>query len=348
MKSFEKKYLENLRIPAAMLSNIAIISEYKGKEELYMRQSPDVLERLLEIAIIQSTESSNRIEGITAPYARIEKLVQQSTKPRNRPEQEIAGYRGVLDLIHQSYLDIPFDANVILQFHSMLYRFTSIKAGNWKSSDNKIIEKTSDGSETIRFLPVKWAETPQYMQELVRRYNEELDKQIYDPLLLVPIFVFDFLCIHPFNDGNGRIGRLLTLLLLYKAGYKVGKYISLERIIEDSKETYYDALHESSVGWHTGEHNIIPWVNYFYGMLLATYKEFESRVGIFKGRGSKTEQVKTAISKFIKPFSIVDIERSCPGVSRDMIRKVLRDLRDSGQIKPTGMGRGAMWEKVGN
>lgn len=347
MKSFEKEYLENLKFPAEILSNLRAIGEYKGKEELYSKQSPDALEKLLESAIVQSAESSNRIEGVTAPHERVEMIIKANATPRNRSEQEIAGYRDILNLIHQSHKDIPVTENVILQFHSMLYRYTTIKSGFWKKMDNEIVDKKPDGTKVLRFKPVSTQDTPFYIGELISSYNSYLGKELFDPLILIPLFIFDFLCIHPFNDGNGRIGRLLTLLLLYQAEYRVGKYISLERIIEDSKSSYYDALLFSSKEWHEGKHNIFPWLEYFYGTLIAAYKEFETRVGIFKGKGSKTEQVKAQIERFIKPFSISDLEKACPNVTRDMIRIVLRQLRDEGKIKYTGIGRNAKWIKIG-
>jgi len=345
MKSFESKYLKNLKLPAEASSYLRAIGEYKGKEELYIKQSPDTLEKLLESAIVESAESSNRIEGIIAPHKRVKMIVEAGATPRNRSEQEIAGYKDVLNLIHQSHADIPLTENVILQFHSMLYRYTTINSGFWKKMDNEIIDRLPDGTRVIRFKTVAAKNTLHYMEELISLYNADLKKENIDPLILVPLFVFDFLCVHPFSDGNGRIARLLTLLLLYQAGYVVGKYISLERIIENSKDSYYDALKLSSKGWHEGKHDILPWLNYFYGILVAAYKEFEVRVGTFKGKGSKTEQVKAAIEKFIKPFSITDVESSCPNVSRDTIRKILRDLRDTGFIESTGMGRGAKWVK---
>ncbi|MBN2483985.1 MAG: Fic family protein [Candidatus Omnitrophica bacterium] len=346
MESLESKYLKKLKFDSKMLKTIHVLGEYKGKEELYTRQSPDVLEKLLESAIVESTEASNRIEGVTAPHKRIENIVKEKTKPRNRPEQEIAGYKDVLNLIHQSHQNIPLDENVILQFHSMLYRYTTIKSGFWKKVDNAIVDKNPDGSTTIRFQTVPAKDTSNYMKKTITLYNKYIEDEIHDHLILVPLFIFDFLCIHPFKDGNGRIARLLTLLLLYKCGYRVGKYISLERIIEESKDSYYDSLIASSNGWHQGEHNIFPWLDYFHAMLLAAYKEFEGRVGVFKRTRSKTGQIIAQINRFIKPFSISELEKACPNVTRDMIRKVLRDLRDAGKIKSTGIGRNAKWKKV--
>jgi Fic family protein len=345
MKSLEKKYLSNLKFSPEILSSLIAIGEYKGKEELYSKQSPDTLEKLLESAIIQSTESSCRIEGVTAPHRRVEVIVKANATPRNRPEQEIAGYRDVLNLIHQSHEDIPLSENVVLQFHSMLYRYTTVRAGIWKTTENEIVDIRPDGTKVLRFKPVPAISTPSYMKKLISLYNEYLESGSFDPLIIIPLFVFDFLCIHPFKDGNGRIARLLSLLLLYQAGYSVGKYISLERIIEQSKESYYETLLLSSKKWHEGAHNILAWQDYFYGTLIAAYKEFESRLGKFRGKGSKTDQVKSAIDGFIKPFSINDIEKACPNVSRDMIRKILREMRDVGVLESTSMGRGAEWIK---
>lgn len=345
MKSLEKAYLENIKFPGSIPKDLRALGECKGKEELYSKQSPDVLEKLLESAIIQSAESSNRIEGVIAPEERVELIVKANAQPRNRSEQEIAGYRDVLNLIHQSHENIPLSENVILQFHSTLYRYTTVKAGFWKKFDNEIVEEKLNGTRILRFKPVSTKDTPQYMKESIALYNSYLEKGSSDPLILIPLFVFDFLCVHPFGDGNGRIARLLTLLLLYQSGYKVGKYISLERIIEESKKSYYEALASSSKGWHEGKHDIFPWLNYFYGTLLAAYKEFEARIGVFKGKGSKTDQVKAAIERFVGPFSIVDIEKVCPNVSRDMIRKILRELRDNGVINASSMGKGAKWAK---
>ena len=348
MSSFEKKYIQDLKFPAQTLSNLRAIGEYKGKEELYSKQSPDALEKLLESAVIESTESSNRIEGVTAPHERVKMLVEANVKPRNRPEQEIAGYRDVLNLIHGSHEDIPLSENVILQFHSMLYRYTTIKSGFWKKMDNEIIERKKNGTKIVRFKPVSAKDTPLNMKKAISLYKDYIEEDSLDALILISLFIFDFLCIHPFQDGNGRIARLLTLLLLYQSGYRVGRYISLERITEDSKDSYYDSLELSSKRWHEGKHDIFPWLNYFHGTLLAAYKEFEKRVGVFKGKSSKREQIKAAIEKFVKPFSIIDIERACPNVSRDMIRKILRELRDAGDITATSMGRGAKWVKNQN
>jgi len=347
MKSFDPGFLRNIRFTPETTGQLRALGEFKGREELYRKQSPEALEKLLENAVIQSTQSSNRIEGVIASEKRITAIVKSKAEPRNRSEQEIAGYRDVLNLIHQSNPDIPITENVILQFHSMLFRYTTIKSGTWKKMENEIVEIRPDGTRYVRFKPVSAFETPRYMNELVTSYISLTDKQEYDSLILIPLFILDFLCVHPFGDGNGRVGRLLTLLLLYKAGYGVGKYISLERIIEESKEGYYTTLQNSSGAWYDGRHNIEPWLSYFYGTLIRAYKEFESSVGLIRGKGSKTDLVIAAIERFVVPFSISDIEKSCPNVSRDMVRKILRDLRDQGHIKAVGRGKAAHWQKTG-
>ncbi|OGJ90706.1 MAG: cell filamentation protein Fic [Candidatus Raymondbacteria bacterium RifOxyC12_full_50_8] len=348
MKSFVPEYLKNLRLTPDIANQLRVLGEFKGREALYQRQSPEAMEKLLESAIIQSTQSSNRIEGVIASDKRVSAIVKSHATPRNRSEQEIAGYRDILCLIHQSNQDMPITENVILQFHSMLFRYATIKAGTWKNGDNEIVEIRSDGSRYVRFKPVSAFETSRYMTDLVVAYAELVRTEAYEPLILIPLFVLDFLCVHPFTDGNGRIGRLLTLLLLYKAGYSVGKYISLERIIEDSKEGYYETLRTASEGWHASKHDSITWLSYFYGMLVRAYKEFEANVGIFNGKGSKTEQVVAAINRFVLPFGITEVEKNCPNVSRDMIRKILRDLRSQGIIKAVGRGKAARWQKTGN
>lgn len=345
MRSLQPEYLKSLSFSDSQLTVLRTLGEYQGKQQLYFQQTPETLHALQQVAIIESSESSNRLEGITAPRKRIEKLVFQSTKPANRSEQEIAGYRDALALIHESGRYMPFAVDVVLQLHSILYRYLPQPGGLWKAVDNQIVEKNPDGSlRRIRFDPVSAVQTPTAMNALVENYGRAIDEDGREPLVVIPIAILDFLCIHPFTDGNGRIARLLTLLLLYHFGYEVGRFISLERIFEESKETYYETLEASSQAWHEGEHDVFPWMNYFWGVLLRAYDEFEERVGtIRKGRGAKTDQVRAAVERRIGPFSISDIEADCPGVSRDMIRVVLRRLKDEGAIVLQGKGRGARW-----
>lgn len=343
MRSLQTQYLRRLAFSSGELSTLKKIGEYKGKQELFQHQTPEILESLKKVAIIESAKCSNRIEGVTAPDERIEALVLHSTTPQNRSEQEIAGYRDALALVHESAPHMVFSVNVILQLHSMIYRYMPDSGGHWKLADNEIVEKNADGSlRRIRFKAVGAVETPQAMEDLSQGYKTTIID--HEPLVVIPLAVLDFLCIHPFADGNGRVARLLTLMLLYHFDYEVGRYISLERIFEESKETYYETLEKSSQGWHQGKHDAMPWVVYFWGVLLRAYREFEERVGTIRtSRGSKTEQVQKAVERKIAPFAISDIERDCPGVSRDMIRLVLRQLRNSGAITPQGKGRSAKW-----
>lgn len=342
MHSLHKKYLNSLSFTSEQLSTLRTIGEYQGKQELYFRQSPEILKGLQQVAVIESSESSNRLEGIIAPQSRIADLITHKTAPQDRSEQEIAGYRDALSMIHQSSKHMPFSLNVIMQLHSWIYRYLPSPGGQWKTTDNEIVEVHENGKKRIRFIPPNAFETPSAMENLVKEYQMSIAQ--IEPLIVIPAAILDFLCIHPFRDGNGRTARLLTLLLLYHFDYQVGRYISLERIFEESKETYYETLEKSSQKWHQGQHHIMPWMTYFWGVLLRAYKEFEGRVGtLTTGKGSKTHHIRHTIEARIGPFSISDIERACPAVSRDTIRLVLRELRDEGVITPEGKGRGAKW-----
>ena len=347
MKSFEIKYLSKLTIPHHLITIIRQIGEYKGKQELFKKQAPEMLENLRHVAIIQSTESSNRLEGITADIKRIRELIEEKTKPANRSEAEIAGYRDVLNTIHTNYEHIPFNKSVLLQFHRDLMKYAGKEGGRWKSASNEITEILSDGTKKIRFVPVSPHLTPDYMQTLHERYDSLEKEGNIDPLILTALYVLDFLCIHPFLDGNGRMARLITVLLLYRYNYEVSRYISLERVIEQTKESYYDTLQKSSQGWHKGKHDALPWVEYALSTILAAYAEFEGRFArVSSGRGSKTDIVLNTIESYIGDFGIADLEKACPTVSRDMLRHVLFKLRDQGKIKPIGKGRSARWQKI--
>lgn len=291
MKSFTHSYLERLPLTHDLVRMVRALGEFKGREALYRERMPQALETLRQVAVIQSTESSNRIEGVTAPSQRIQALVAEKTTPRNRSEREIAGYRDVLGTIHANHADIPFTAGVVLQFHRDLYAPTDTPGGRWKFSDTTITEACPDGTRRIRFETVQAFATPAAMETLHREFGIYWNEEQIDRLLLIPAYVLDFLCIHPFPDGNGRLARLLSLLLLYHAGYEVGRFISLERIIERSKETYYEALGLSSQGWHEGAHDIRPWVDYFLGVMIAAYKGLESRLeSLTSPRGAKTQR----------------------------------------------------------
>lgn len=347
MKSFEKKYLSKLSIPHHVITIIRQLGEYKGKQDLYKKQAPEMLENLRHVAIIQSTESSNRLEGITADIERIKELVEDKTKPANRSEAEIAGYRDVLSTIHSNYEHIAFSESVILQFHRDLMKYAGKEGGRWKSASNEITELLPDGTKIIRFVPVAPHLTADYMRKLHELYATLEKEGEIDPLILITLYVLDFLCIHPFLDGNGRMARLITVLLLYHYGYEVGRYISLERVIEQTKESYYETLRMSSQGWHEGKHDALPWVEYALSTVLAAYKEFEARfTRISSGRGSKTDIVLNAIDNIIGDFTVADLERACPDVSIDMIRYILKKLKKGGEIISLGQGRSARWRKV--
>ena len=347
MHSLTPDYLTKLRFDTQQLATLRALGEYRGKQRLYMAQSRDVLSDLRQVAVVESTESSNRLEGVVVAASRLKSLVLKNAAPKSRSEQEVAGYRDALALIHESAEQMPFAEGTMLQLHGTLYRYLPQPGGRWKSTNNDITERHPDGSARIRFRPTTAHLTPMAMADLVARYRTALDQHLADPLVLIPLVVLDFLCIHPFPDGNGRMARLLTLQLLYHFDYAVGRFISLERIFEESKESYYETLEASSQGWHDAAHNCAPWVDYFWGALLAAYKEFEQRVGtIERGRGAKGDRVRAEILKRQLPFSISEIEQACPGVSRDMVRLVLRAMKAEGLIAPTGKGRGAKWTRL--
>jgi Fic family protein len=346
-QSLRPEYLHALSFSATDASTLKRLGEYRGRQDLFRQRAPEILASLKQVAVIESAESSNRLEGVTAGRDRVEALVLRPTTPLNRSEQEIAGYRDVLNLVHEAAADLAFSVNVILQLHTILYRYLPAGGGRWKMTQNDIVERRPDGSVArIRFTPVAPVATPQAMDDLVTSFAQELG-QDRETLVAVPLAILDFLCIHPFSDGNGRMARLLTLLLLYHAGFEVGRYISLERVIEESKETYYESLETSSRGWHQGQHDVRPWLRYFWGMLIAAYKEFEQRVTALKDApGAKTGLVEQAVRRRVKAFSLSDIEAECPGVSRDMVRHVLRAMRGRGEVKALGKGRTAKWIRV--
>jgi Fic family protein len=299
------------------------------------------------VALVESTESSNRLEGVVATPERLRDVVLRDAPPSDRSEQEIAGYRDALALLHESADDMPFTVNVIRQLHQTLYRYHPAEGGRWKATQNDIVDRAPDGTVLrIRFRPLSPVATPAAMDQLSERWATAADLQ-REPLIVIPLAILDFLCIHPFADGNGRTARLLTLLLLYHSRYTVGRYISLERVIEESRETYYEALERSSAGWHEGTHDPFPWLEYFWGTLLRAYDEFQERAGrVLDGGGSKTALIEGAVARRRGSFTISEMEDDCPGVSRDMIRYVLRRMRDQGLLRVEGRGRGARWVKT--
>ena len=334
-----------------IVSYLAQIHEMKGQQNLFVEAQKDALAELLEIAKIQSTEASNRIEGIITTDDRLKKIVMNKTTPKGRSEREIAGYRDVLNTVHENYDYIPVRPGMILQLHRDLYKFSnSAIGGNFKNSDNIIAEELPDGTKRVRFQPVPAWETTEAMDALCNALQEASTDPELDPLLLMPMFILDFLCIHPFNDGNGRMSRLLTLLLLYRSGYFVGKYISIERLIADSKETYYEVLQESSTGWHEGENDYLPFVRYMLGVVIAAYREFASRVDILITRGlSKPDRVREIIRSTTGKITKTQIMRQCPDISQKTVERALAEMLKNGEIIKISGGRYTCytwnWEK---
>lgn len=337
---------ENPKLPLSSVWLMNGISEYKGKQELYARQSPQVLRTLVEMALIESAESSNRIEGVTVERKRLKPLVIGHSKPRDRSEEEVAGYRKALALIHKKYASLRITSETLRELHR-LSRGDSWDAGRWKEKDNDIIRKHPDGRVEVVYQPLSAKETPKAIEQLCLTYEHSITQLKVPELYAVACLVLDFLCIHPFRDGNGRVSRLLTLLALYQHGYQVGKYISLERIVEQSKETYYESLDKSSQKWRQAKHDVFPWFNYFLGTILGACKEFEDRAGTVKSsRGAKTAIIRQTVEGEQGEFSISDIEQACPNVSRIMIKKVLSELRKEKKIKCLGKGQSAKWVRM--
>lgn len=348
MRSFDYiKAPEKLLTPE-IVQMVASIHEHKGKQELFLEANIDELKTLLEVALIQSTGASNRIEGIYTSDKRLEELVSQKAEPRNRSEQEIAGYREVLATIHESYEYITPRPNIILQLHRDLYSYSQgATGGNYKNSDNVIAETDAEGHQKARFIPVPAFQTADAMDELCSRFLEAWEADRIDKLVLIPMFILDFLCIHPFNDGNGRMSRLLTLLLFYKAGYIVGKYVSMEMLIEKTKETYYEALQASSTGWHECENSYGPFVKYYLGIILKAYNEFESRVEHLKNRSlSKPERIKAVIDHKVGKITKKEIMELCPDISKVTVERTLTDLVKSGYIAKVGAGPATAYVRI--
>ena len=324
-----------------IVTMLSQIHEFKGEQNLFIEAQSDTLTQLVEIAKIQSTEASNKIEGIFTSDERLKKLVTNKTTPRSRNEQEIAGYRDVLSTIHDSYEFIPVRPSIILQLHRDLYKFSGKSIGGvYKNADNVIAEEDSEGNRFVRFQPIPAWETPDAIEALCDAFDDAMARNEADPLLIIPMFILDFLCIHPFNDGNGRMSRLLTLLLLYRAGYIVGKYISIEKVIETSKDTYYEALQSSSQGWHEEENDYAHFVRYMLGVILSAYRDFSSRVKVHTTSGmSKPDRIREIIKDTLGKITKTEIMQKCPDISQVTVQRTLNDLVKSGDIIKIGGGR---------
>lgn len=347
MRRFNYVAIKNQKWDSDILGYIAAIYKEAGKQELYLKQRPDELEKLVEIAKVQSTEASNAIEGIVTTNTRIKQLVEEKTTPRNRDEQEIAGYRDVLSIIHESFDAIPITKNYILQLHKIMYsHMNNPMAGQTKNVQNYISASYPDGLSEIIFTPLAPYETPEALDRICEEYNKVIGNFELEPLIAIPVFIHDFLCIHPFNDGNGRMSRLLTTLLLYRSGFYVGKYISLEAKIAKNKDLYYDALNNSQHGWHEGEEDIIPFVKYILSIILAAYKDFEDRFAIVEKKLPAIEMVRKATQNKIGRFTKQDIRELCPSLSISSIEGALRKMVSGGELRREGAGKSTCYVRL--
>ncbi len=347
MRTFHYSEIKNQKWDSDILGLIAAIYKEAGKQELYLKQRPQELEKLIEIAKIQSTESSNAIEGIVTTNTRLRQLVEEKTTPKNRNEQEIAGYRDVLTIIHESFDAIPITQNYILQLHKILYsHVNNPMGGKTKNAQNYISAVYPDGHAETLFTPLSPFETPEALDKICEEYNRVIGNMEVEPLLIIPIFIHNFLCIHPFNDGNGRISRLLTTLLLYRSGFYVGKYISLEAKIAENKDLYYRALSDSQHGWHEGSEDVVPFIKYLLGTILAAYKDFEERFSLVETKLPALEMVRQASLHKIGRFNKQDIRELCPTLSDSSIEGALRTLVSSGEIRKEGKGRSTCYYRL--
>lgn len=347
MRTFNYSKIREQKWDSDVLSLIAAIYKEAGKQELYLKQKPEELEKLVEIAKVQSTEASNAIEGIVTTSTRIRQLVEEKTTPKNRDEQEIAGYRDVLNIIHESFDAIPLTQNYILQLHKILYsHMNNPMAGKTKNVQNYISATYPDGHTETLFTPLAPFETPEALDMICAEYNRVIGNNELEPLIAIPVFIHDFLCIHPFNDGNGRMSRLLTTLLLYRSGFHVGKYISLEAKIAKNKDLYYDALGQSQHGWHEGKEDVVPFIKYLLGTILAAYKDFEDRFSLVETKHPALETVRLATQQKIGRFSKQDIRELCPSLSLSSLEGALRKMVASGELRREGNGKNTRYYRL--
>jgi Fic family protein len=347
MRNFNYSLIRNKKWDSEVLGLVAAIYRYQGRQELYLKQKPKELNKLIEIAKIQSTEASNEIEGIVTTRLRLKQLVEEKTTPRNREEQEIAGYRDVLNIVHDSFDAIPITKNYILQMHKIMYsHMNNPLAGQTKNVQNYISANYPDGHTEVLFTPVSPFETPKALENICNEYNKIIGNLEVDPLIAIPIFIHDFLCIHPFNDGNGRMSRLLTTLLLYRSGFYVGRYISLEALIAKNKSEYYSTLGRAGKKWHDGEEDILPFIKYMLGTILSAYKAFEDRFSIVEEKLPAVELVRKAVGQKLGRFTKQDIRELCPSLSVSSIEGSLRQLIAEGEINREGIGRATKYIRL--
>ncbi len=347
MKAFNYSKYREQKWDSEVLGLVAAIYKEAGKQELYLKQRPEELEKLVEIAKIQSTESSNAIEGIVTTDTRIRQLVAEKTAPRNRSEQEIAGYRDALSVIHESFDAIPVTRNYILQLHKILYSHTNNPlAGQTKNVQNYISATWPDGHTEILFTPLSPFETPDALDRICEEYDRVIGNLELEPLIAIPVFIHDFLCIHPFNDGNGRMSRLLTTLLLYRSGFQVGRYVSLEAKIAKDKDLYYQALGASQHGWHTGDDDAVPFIKYLLGTILAAYRDFGDRFALVEQKRSALETVRLATQQKLGRFTKQDVRDLCPALSLSSVEGALRQLVADGELRREGKGKNTKYLRI--
>ena len=347
MREFRYSLIKDNKWDSELLGLIAAIYKEAGKQEMFLKQRPEELEKLVEIAKIQSTEASNAIEGIVTTNTRIRQLVEEKTTPRNRDEQEIAGYRDVLGIIHESFDAIPITQNYILQLHKILYsHMNNPLAGKTKNVQNYITSTYPDGHTEVLFTPLAPYETPEALDRICEEYNRVIGNMELEPLIAIPIFIHDFLCIHPFNDGNGRMSRLLTTLLLYRSGFYVGKYISLEAKIAKNKDLYYEALSASQNGWHEGKDDPVPFIKYLLGIIIAAYRDFEDRFALVETKRPALDTVRLAVQNKIGRFTKQDIRELCPSLSLSSVEGALRKLVELGELKREGSGKNTCYYRI--
>ena len=344
MRHFDYTELEKKMWDNEVINYLSLIHEYKGKQGVYVQQMPQEMERLIEIAKVQSTEASNSIEGIRTTETRLRQLMSERTLPRNRDEKEIAGYRDALNIVHDSFEYIPLTPNFILQLHKILLSHTdSAFGGSFKNVQNYISATDADGKQYTLFTPMAPYETPEAIRMICEEYNRVIGEGKVDPLLVIPVFIHDFLCVHPFLDGNGRMSRLLTTLLLYRAGYEVGKYISLEAKIAKNKDAYYAALEDSQIGWHENDDDPTAFVKYLLSTIVAAYRDFDDRIQIVSPTSLDT--VKRAVDSKLGKFTKRDILELCPNLSASSVERHLKKLVADGYIVKMGSGKSTMYVK---
>ncbi|MCL2057711.1 MAG: Fic family protein [Oscillospiraceae bacterium] len=346
MKQFDYSFLEKGLLPASLVNVVGAIADLRARESRLKEQYPDVFTRLESIAKVQSVIGSNAIEGIVTSDQRVNEIVNQNSAPQNHNEAEIAGYRDALNLIHENHDSLDIRERDILRLHEIMLSYAPVGGGAYKLNDNVIIEVDAAGQRRVRFAPTPANETASAMEQLILAYMDARSNYNINQLLLIPCFILDFLCIHPFADGNGRVSRLLSLLLLYKNNYQAGKYISFEEQINKGKWEYYEALRLSSDGWHHNANSYIPFIKNFAATLLYCYKELDKRFGVVHAKKlSKRERVEATVLNSLLPISKQEISYILPDVSPTTVEAALAAMVRNGEVDKVGSGKNTKYIK---